>query len=281
MSLLPPAAALHGLRPITASPRPPRSRRSASPVEPPPVSSGSASCVDRPPASSCSSAPRGPSTNVPRRPARSTRPGSSPDRPAECSKDCDGCRDRPNCSSRCATGSIPRMHPASGFARRPRSTTSDRRHRSDGITVASPARLAFDLAADLPLLDHVSVVHQLLDRCDVTVNQLRAIGERLCQPRRRGSVTFARTLEKIGSDRPVDSHDELTLLDALRRRDVPVETQVPIPRRLERCTSTSACRRCDGASRSTSTRSTERWRGSAATPNGGAKPTQPTGRLRS
>lgn len=105
---------------------------------------------------------------------------------------------------------------------------SDRRPRCDGITVASWSRLAFDLAADLGRLDHLSVVHQLLERGDVTVEELHAIGKRLCQPARRGSRRFAQTLEQLGGDAPVDSHVELELLDALRRRGLPVDTQVPV-----------------------------------------------------
>ena len=43
----------------------------------------------------------------------------------------------------------------------------DRRVRTDGIVVASWPRLAFDLAADLRQLDHVSVVQQLLHEGEV------------------------------------------------------------------------------------------------------------------
>jgi hypothetical protein len=106
--------------------------------------------------------------------------------------------------------------------------SSDRVNRDDGIVVASPARLAFDLAADLRQLDHRSVVQQLLDRGHVSADQLTAIGRRLCHPARRGSTTFARTLATLGSGAPQDSHGEVELLALLRDRGVPVEAQVPV-----------------------------------------------------
>jgi len=105
---------------------------------------------------------------------------------------------------------------------------SDRRVLPDGISMASWPRLAFDLAADLRRLDHLSVVNQLLDRRDVTADALRAIGCRLSHPGRRGTMTFNQTLSRLGSGQPQDSNDEVTLLDALRARGVPVEPQVPI-----------------------------------------------------
>jgi hypothetical protein len=106
---------------------------------------------------------------------------------------------------------------------------SDRRVRQDGIVVASWPRLTFDLAADLPPLDHRSVVHQLLDRRLVTPDELLGVGEYLCHPARRGSTTFRFGLLELGHD-PQDSHPEVVLLDALLRRDVPVEPQVPVDR---------------------------------------------------
>lgn len=105
---------------------------------------------------------------------------------------------------------------------------SDRVARSDGITVASSVRLAFDLAADLGRLDHLSVVHQLLDSRRVTADELRAIGHRLCQPARPGSTRFAQTLERLGGGQAADSHPEVKVFDALRRAGVAVETQVSV-----------------------------------------------------
>lgn len=53
--------------------------------------------------------------------------------------------------------------------------SSHRSARDDGIAIAKPARLSFDLAADLLPLDHLSVVQQLLDTNRVTVHELIAM----------------------------------------------------------------------------------------------------------
>jgi hypothetical protein len=105
----------------------------------------------------------------------------------------------------------------------------DRVVRPDGIVVASWPRLAFDLAADLKPLDHRSVVHQLLDRRLVAPEELVAIGKRLSHPARRGTMTFLASLLELGHE-PQDSHPEVVLLDALLRRNVPVEPQIPVQR---------------------------------------------------
>jgi hypothetical protein len=105
----------------------------------------------------------------------------------------------------------------------------DRRVRPDRIVVASWKRLAFDLAADLAPLDHRSVVHQLLDRRHVVADDLIDVGLRLSHPARRGTTTFALSMIELGH-RPHDSHPEVVLGDALLRRGVPVEPQVPIER---------------------------------------------------
>jgi hypothetical protein len=105
----------------------------------------------------------------------------------------------------------------------------DLRVRPDGIVVARWPRLAFDLAADLTPLDHRSVVHQMRDRRLVGDHELLSIGARLCHPARRGSTTFRLTLFDLGHA-PPDSHPEVILLDALLRRGIPVEPQVPVQR---------------------------------------------------
>jgi hypothetical protein len=105
---------------------------------------------------------------------------------------------------------------------------SDRVARLDGITIASGARLAFDLAADLRQLDHLSVIEQLLHQRMVTTDQLVAIERRLGHPARPGSGVFLRTLRSLGGARPSQSHPEVVVLEALRRRGVPVERQVAV-----------------------------------------------------
>lgn len=121
------------------------------------------------------------------------------------------------------------LPPASGV--RLRQTTklarSDREQRADGIAVASSARLAFDLAADLRPIDHLSVVHQLLRLGLVTTDELVAIGLRLCHPGRRGSTTFELNIGRLDAA-PGDSHPEVVLAGLLRDRGVPVEPQVRV-----------------------------------------------------
>jgi hypothetical protein len=106
---------------------------------------------------------------------------------------------------------------------------NDRRDRGDGLVVASWARLAFDLAADLRPLDHLSVLNQLLDDRWVDIEALAAIAKRLAHPSRRGSALFLRNLARLGG-RPLDSHPEVMLAEALRARGIPIEHQAPLPR---------------------------------------------------
>ena len=106
----------------------------------------------------------------------------------------------------------------------------DRRKRDDGITVASWTRLAFDLAADLSQLDHLSVVHQLLDQRKVTIEELATIERRLGAPARAGSGVFRRTLVSLGGHRAHDSHPEVVLADRLRALGVPVVQQARVIR---------------------------------------------------
>ena len=100
--------------------------------------------------------------------------------------------------------------------------------RSDGITIAKPARLAFDLAADLPPLDHLSVLHQLVDEGRVTPEELMAVGNRLCHPARRGSKRFREALHRLGGGPAGQSHSEVLLAEELHRRGVPVERQTRV-----------------------------------------------------
>ena len=106
----------------------------------------------------------------------------------------------------------------------------DRRPRPDGIIVASWARLAFDLAADLRQLDHRTVIQQLLDTRRVTVEGLVAIADRLCHPARPGSTTFRRTVSTLDGQAPQDSHSEVVLFEALRAAGVAIEAQSEVLR---------------------------------------------------
>lgn len=97
--------------------------------------------------------------------------------------------------------------------------------RGDGIRMASASRLAFDLAADLTEIDHQSVVEQLLNDGKCTMATLGAAGRALAHPARPGSMRFMTTLLSR-SGRPADSHPEVLIAAGLRKRNVPIETQV-------------------------------------------------------
>jgi hypothetical protein len=103
---------------------------------------------------------------------------------------------------------------------------SDVRHRADGVTTASPSRLAFDLAAVLTVNDHASIVEQLIRDGHCSMAELASVARRLCHPRRPGSLRFVRSLTSRGDRPAAESHPEIVLADALRARAVPVVPQV-------------------------------------------------------
>jgi hypothetical protein len=94
-----------------------------------------------------------------------------------------------------------------------------------GIVVASGPRLAFDLARELSPVDLASVIEQLIQRKRCTMQSIGAIARRLCHPTRPGSMQFACALLNRGDRSASESHPELVLADALRRRGVPVVPQ--------------------------------------------------------
>jgi hypothetical protein len=102
--------------------------------------------------------------------------------------------------------------------------------RPDGISVARPPRLAFDLSIDLLPIDHLSVIHQLIEQRHTTFDELVAIGDQLCHPARRGSVRFRESLARFSGGDAADSHPEVVLAEALRDRGVPVEHQSRVVR---------------------------------------------------
>ena len=96
--------------------------------------------------------------------------------------------------------------------------------RADGVRLASGARLAFDLAADLSAIDHRSVVEQLLNDGKCTMATLGRMGATMIHPARPGSARFVATL--LGrSGRALDSHPEVLVAERLRARGVPVVAQ--------------------------------------------------------
>jgi hypothetical protein len=102
----------------------------------------------------------------------------------------------------------------------------DTRPLPNGICVAAWARLAFDLGADLGYVDLQSVVEQILQRRDCGMDDLLDVARRLCRPRRAGSKLFERVLLHHHGGPPTESHPELTILQGLQTRGVPVVPQV-------------------------------------------------------
>ncbi len=109
-------------------------------------------------------------------------------------------------------------------------TSKDHMQRGHGIVTASWTRLAFDLAADLRALDHLSVLQQLLHENKVSVDELVAIERRLGHPARTGSGIFRRNLERLVGSPPNESHPEVVLAEALRARGIPIENQTRLVR---------------------------------------------------
>jgi hypothetical protein len=101
-----------------------------------------------------------------------------------------------------------------------------RRHLDNGLVVANWARLAFDLAVDLPWMDLLSVIEQMLHEGHTSMPELAAVGRLLCRPGRPGSGRFASVLSQRGGQAPTESHPELRVLRGLQRLGVPVVPQV-------------------------------------------------------
>jgi hypothetical protein len=101
-----------------------------------------------------------------------------------------------------------------------------RRHLDNGVVVANWARLAFDLAADLPWMDLLSVIEQMLHEGRTSMPELSAVGRLLCRPGRSGSGRFAFVLSQRGGRAPAESHPELRVLRGLQRLGVPVVPQL-------------------------------------------------------
>lgn len=101
--------------------------------------------------------------------------------------------------------------------------------RPDGIRVTSPARTVFDISKHVPALDLESVIEQGLRRSHFDIPTLYDVGRLLCRRGRAGSRRFAEVMSSRPAwRRPVDSHPELVLLEALALRGVRLSTQVPL-----------------------------------------------------
>jgi hypothetical protein len=102
---------------------------------------------------------------------------------------------------------------------------TDWRRRDDGIVLASPPRLAFDLARDLTDFAHASVVEQMIDTKLCSLGALARIADRLVHPNRPGSRRFLRTLAQRIPGTAMQSDGELRLARLMAQRGVPVQTQ--------------------------------------------------------
>lgn len=101
----------------------------------------------------------------------------------------------------------------------------DIQRRPDGINIASPWRLGFDLAADLDDMDHASVVEQILHDQHCGIGALIVVGRRLAHPSRNGSTRFLATLASRVPGGPLESHPEVVIAKLLQDRGVPVVAQ--------------------------------------------------------
>lgn len=102
---------------------------------------------------------------------------------------------------------------------------TDWRRREDGIVLAAPPRLAFDLARDLTDAAHASVVEQMIDTRLCSLGALARIADRLVHRNRPGSQRFVRTLSHRIPGAAMQSDGELMLARLLVERGIPIEPQ--------------------------------------------------------
>ena len=101
--------------------------------------------------------------------------------------------------------------------------------RGDGIRVTTPARTMFDVARHVGWQTLESTIEQGLRRDDFDVPMLYEVGRIMCRRGRPGSALFGAVLRSRPAwRRPVDSHPELVLLEALRTAGLALETQVSV-----------------------------------------------------
>jgi hypothetical protein len=103
---------------------------------------------------------------------------------------------------------------------------SDTVRRADGVTIASPPRLVFDLARDLSHVNLCSVIEQVVDRRLCTLATVARLGQQLVHPARPGSAQFVQALLSRTPGRTSQSHAEVLVDQALRARGIPVVRQV-------------------------------------------------------
>ena len=102
---------------------------------------------------------------------------------------------------------------------------TDVQKRADRIKLASPWRLAFDLAADLSTEDLESVIEQILEKRLCTVPTLAKTARRLAHAARPGSRAFVAALAGRLPGGPIESHPELRVAKALQAQGIPILVQ--------------------------------------------------------
>lgn len=102
---------------------------------------------------------------------------------------------------------------------------TDVQERADGIRIASPWRLAFDLAADLPPEDLESVIEQIQSKALCQFVTLAGTARRLVRPARPGSAVFVAALASRLPGGPLESHPEVRLAKALHAAGIPIVVQ--------------------------------------------------------
>jgi hypothetical protein len=101
--------------------------------------------------------------------------------------------------------------------------------RGDGIRVTTPARTIFDLARHVGWQTLESVIEQGIRREQFDIPALYAVGRIMCRRGRAGSALFGAVLRSRPMwRRPVDSHPELVLRDALAAAGLVLECQVQL-----------------------------------------------------
>lgn len=91
---------------------------------------------------------------------------------------------------------------------------------ADGLRVSTPARAVFESAMRLDEFGLRSMVESGLGQHLFDLHVLEEVGSRLCQRGRHGSRLYRRVCEVAGDRTPVDSEEELRLLDALHKAGI-------------------------------------------------------------
>lgn len=92
--------------------------------------------------------------------------------------------------------------------------------RDDGIRVTSRARTAFDLSRVLSGLDLLSVIEQAMHDGRITDDTMRRVAVDWISPQRPWVLAFLACLDRRLDGGPSESHPEVLVGDALRRRGV-------------------------------------------------------------